>query len=60
MPAYYYVWRDHKIIYRVVEDRWELFDLTSDPHEKLNIIHSSPLGEMLKDGLKPRINRQIL
>jgi len=56
-PAYYCREKDMKVMYRVEDDKWELYDLKNDPAEKNNIIDSSPLAEEMKNKLMPRINR---
>lgn len=56
-PAYYYRNRDFKIMYREEDDRWELYDMQSDPQETSNIVDTSPSAEELKVELKPKIDR---
>jgi len=58
-PAYYYRNRDFKIMYREEDDRWELYNMQSDPQETRNIVDTSPSAEEMKAELKPRINREI-
>jgi len=56
-PVYFYRENDLKIIYRVEEDSWQMYDLQADPKEQNNIINTSPLSEEMKSKLSPRINR---
>ena len=57
-PAYYCKENDHKITYRLEDDKWELYDLANDPSEENNIIDSSDMAEEMKAKLQPRINRE--
>jgi arylsulfatase A-like enzyme len=57
-PVYFHRENDLKIIYRVEEDSWEMYDLQADPEEQNNIIDTSPLSEEMKSRLTPRINRE--
>jgi arylsulfatase A-like enzyme len=57
-PVYFYRENDLKIIYRVEEDSWEIYDLQADPEEQNNIIDTSPLAEEMKSKLSPRIDRE--
>jgi len=54
---YFYREGDLKIIYRPVENRWELYDIAADPTEKNNVIDSHPRAEEMKTVLKPRARR---
>ena len=56
-PAFYYREGDLKIMYRAEEDRWEMYDLGSDPGEHRNIIDTSPMAGEMKRKLQPRIDR---
>jgi arylsulfatase A-like enzyme len=56
-PVYFYRENDLKIIYRVEEDRWEIYDLQADPQEQNNMMDTSPRAEEMKSKLSPRINR---
>jgi arylsulfatase A-like enzyme len=56
-PVYFYRENDLKIIYRMEEDRWEMYDLQADPKEQNDMIDTSPLAEEMRDKLSPRINR---
>jgi arylsulfatase A-like enzyme len=55
--THYYREGDLKIIYQERGDRWELYDLKSDPKELNNIIESYPMAEELKEKVKPRVRR---
>jgi len=57
-PAYFYREDNLKIIYRAEEDRWQMYDLSTDPKEQTNIVDTSPLAEEMKDKLQPRIDRE--
>jgi arylsulfatase A-like enzyme len=57
-PVYFYRENDLKIIYRVEEDSWEMYDLQADPKEQHNMMDTSPRAEEMKDKLSPRINRE--
>ncbi len=57
-PAYYYREKNLKIMYREEDDRWEIYDLSTDPSENANIIDTSPSVDVMKEKLKPRINRK--
>ena len=46
--VHYYRDGDYKIIFCETENRWELYDLKSDPQEKHNIINDHPDAEALK------------
>lgn len=59
-PAYYYRDSRWKITYRQEENRWELYDLESDPKEKHNRIDSASEAKRMKPALKPRIGREHL
>jgi arylsulfatase A-like enzyme len=56
-PAFYYRQGAMKIMYRLEEDRWELYDLEADPAEQHNIIAESPGAKALQEKLQPRISR---
>jgi arylsulfatase A-like enzyme len=55
--VYYYMEDDLKIIYRANLDAWEMYDLMADPRERTNIVESSPMAEVLKGKLRPRVRR---
>ena len=57
-PVYFYREDDLKIIYRVEDDSWQMYDLRVDPQEQNNIIGTLPRAEEMKDKLRPRINRE--
>lgn len=57
-PTYFYREGDLKVIYRVEENSWQMYDLQADPEEKNNIIDTSPLAEEMKSKLRPRIDRE--
>ena len=57
-PVYFYRENDLKIIYRVEDDSWEMYDLQSDPKEQNNLFDTSPMAEEMKSKLRPRINRE--
>lgn len=59
-PAYFFTDGDFKVIYRVEDESWELYDLEADPKEKENIIDSSPKAAEMKEKLQPRINRETM
>lgn len=46
-----------KIIYDEKDDSWQLYDLSSDPAEKNNIIDGHPRADELKNQIKPRVRR---
>jgi arylsulfatase A-like enzyme len=48
---------DIKIIYHERQDRWELYDLKTDPGELNNIIENYPGSEDLKKVIVPRLRR---
>ncbi|MBW2096709.1 MAG: sulfatase [Deltaproteobacteria bacterium] len=54
---YFYREEDLKIIYRPIENRWEMYDLQVDPSEQNNIVDSHPRAEEMKAILKPRARR---
>jgi arylsulfatase A-like enzyme len=56
-PVYFYRENDLKIIYRVEEDSWQMYDLQADPQEQHNMMDTSPLYEEMRDKLSLRINR---
>jgi arylsulfatase A-like enzyme len=57
-PVYFYRENDIKVIYRVEEDSWEMYDIAVDPGETKNIIDSSDKADEFKAKLQPRINRE--
>ena len=54
---YYYREGMFKIIYRELDDSWQLYDLEKDPAELKNIFGSSPQSENMKQQLQSRIKR---
>jgi len=57
--VYFYRDEDLKIIYRPVEDRWEMYDLQADPAEQDNIVDTDPRAEEMKTILKPKARRWL-
>lgn len=55
--VHFYREGDLKIIYREKDDSWQMYNLKEDPKELNNIVDTSPLAEVLKKKLKPRVRR---
>jgi arylsulfatase A-like enzyme len=55
--VHFYREGDLKIIYREKDDFWQMYNLKEDPKELNNIVDTSPLAEVLKKKLKPRVRR---
>jgi len=56
---YFYRQEDLKILYRPVEDRWEMYDLQADPKEQTNCVETHPRSEEMKGILKPQARRWL-
>lgn len=56
-PVYYFRKKDLKVIYREEDDKWEMYDLESDPLETKNVIDSSREKQEMKAKLNCFINR---
>jgi arylsulfatase A-like enzyme len=54
---YFYREGDMKIIYREIDDSWELYHLQEDPEEKNNIMGMNTIGEYLMKKIIPRVKR---
>lgn len=57
-PVYFYREDNLKIIHRMDNDTWELYDLDEDPGEKNNIVASSGAAEPMKKRLNAEITWQ--
>jgi arylsulfatase A-like enzyme len=55
--VHYYREGDLKVIYHERGDAWELYDLTTDPQERTNIIDTSPAAGRMKEMVRPRVRR---
>ncbi len=55
-PVYYYREKNLKIIYSETDDKWELYDLGSDPEELDNIIDTSFETKEMKEKLQAAIS----
>lgn len=58
-PVHFYQEDNLKIIHRMDVDRWELYDLQSDPAERNDILASSEAAEHMKSQLNARITWQL-
>jgi arylsulfatase A-like enzyme len=56
-PIYFYQEDNLKIIYREIDQSWEMYDLNEDPQELNNLIKVSIKTEYMKKKLMPYINR---
>jgi len=56
-PIYFYQEDDLKIIYRKINQSWEMYDLNEDPQESNNIMSTSDKSEYMKEKLMSKINR---
>ena len=56
-PIYFYQENDLKIIYRENDQSWEMYNLSEDSQELINLINTSTKSEYMKKKLMPYINR---
>jgi arylsulfatase A-like enzyme len=55
-PVHFFQEGSLRISHRVEDDKWEMYDLSSDPQEQRNIIEISDKSEKMKNQLKSEIH----
>lgn len=55
--VHFYRQENYKIIYREKDDSWELYDLSADPGETVNLNSTSAMAEEMKEKIRPRVRR---